>query len=163
MADHVARIQTPQEQLAQVMNTPGLAPGQVRAAEAWAEAETKRREEFGMDFVKEQRARAMERSKVIEDGLYECAQSATDLFERTRKGGLEQVQDGFKAADDLRRRIEAYERSLEALEESEGIANAVAGDPAAYFNSFYSRWQSLAEKLPTITDVLGPLADVNKS
>lgn len=159
----MARIQTPQEQLAQVMNTQGLTPGQVRAAEQWAEAETKRRQDFGMDFVKEQRARAKERTKVIEDGLYDCAQAATDLYERTRRGRLERVQDGFKEADDLRRRIEAYERELEALEESEGVANAVAGDPAAYWNSFYERWTSLAKDLPNITDVLGPLTDVNKT
>jgi hypothetical protein len=159
----MARIQTPQEQLAQVMNTPGLTPGQVKAAEAWAEAETKRRKEFGLEFVKEQRARAKERTTIIEDGLYECAQSATDLYERTRKGELDSVQNGFKEAEDLRRRIEAYERSLEALEESEGVANAVAGDPAAYFHSFYERWETLAKNLPSITDVVGPLADVNKT
>lgn len=145
------------------MSTPGLTPGQVRDAEVWAEAETKRRKEFGLDFVKEQRVRANERTKVIEDGLFDCAQAATDLYERARRGRLERVQDGFKEADGLRRRIEAYERSLEALEESEGVANAVAGDPAAYFTDFYSRWETLAKNLPKITDVLGPLSETNKT
>lgn len=159
----MARIQRPEEELAAALDMPGLTPNQVRALEAAAEAAIKNRKEFGLDFVKESRERAKERSRLIDDALFDCMQAAHDLEDRTRKGELDRVQDGFRAADDLRRQVDTYERQIEALETTHEVVSAVAGDPVSYWYTFHERWPTLAKNVPSITDVLGPLAGVNKT
>lgn len=146
------RIPSPDAQLEYILNRPGLTPKQIKQAEAWAEAEKKRREQFGQDWVKDTRARSQARSKEIDGHLHELTQASNDLYDRVRRHEFDDVKDGFREANILRKRLVLLERAIEALESTEETMTLVSGDPVAYFESFYDRFPALAEQVPTIAD-----------
>lgn len=150
----MAKIQTPDEQLEVVLSTPGLTANQIERAKNWAINEKKRRETFGMEWVKEARARNEARAKQVAADLYEVRNAYNDLKKRASRGEYESLNDLFRETDRLRVQIDHDERAIEAMQSTEELADLVAGDPVAYFTSFYSRFSSLADRVPTISEAL---------
>lgn len=146
-------LPTPEQQLQQLRETPGVSPDQVAAGESWTDAEDKRRKNFGLDWVKERRSVNDAVGSEVAGAMFEDRNDSHALCQRA-KAGTVTAAELLREAKELRDRMTYYERQVDRIEESERLIGEVEDDPAAYFYRFYSRYPILAERLPTLADHL---------
>lgn len=149
-----AQIATPDQQLEQILNTPGISPAQADFARDWTKRETERRANFGLAWVKDAKARTEDRSATVSKDMYDDRQEILALVEQAKAGDFDDSDDLMTTAKLYRNQIVGYERAIAAIETTEETIALVEEDPASYFKDFYGKYPTLAERVPTLSQAL---------
>lgn len=148
-------IATPQAQVDELKNTPGATPADVEFAEkVWAPQQEKERADFGMQWARQTKARNEARSRDVSADMAEDRNEMFRLTQTIASGEVAGSTDLIKQAKVYRDRITAYEHAIAELETAEEMVAELEAAPESHFYSFYAKYPSLAERIPTLTDAL---------
>jgi Zn-dependent protease with chaperone function len=159
----LVHIATPAEQVEAFLNSPGVTPAQAEFASAWGKRREQEIANFGLDHVRDKRARNAEQMKSVGNEAYVATQAANDLFERASRGDYDSVDELFKIGAELRKRVTAVERAVVSVETSDELLDAVEANPEGWFYEFYSKYPTLAERLPTLASALTEWSEVQRN